>query len=369
MSDGHSNTDNNAMPWYVMYHLNPAWIENILLKDSAGEFPAPDGAKLPPYRFYIPYHYMPHLSDAPHAGDPDTKTYDPLQDKDGLRSDLHSFVFIQATEQRVEQIVQSDWNRSTRLHLYYYRNPSGGKVTIEDAEMKRFIRTLQDHHLSFYFDQPITDFSIGDAVKLQMEPWQGRSAVIKEIRIRNGQTNITVSLNIFNRLKSINFKDIHVGDVLFEDPAKGRLLSGNPITNFEEEIIDILYHRFCQRFSEDVAANDRLRLKRLSSYSHIFVEDGYDAARFASLRLICAYLREEKNKVQHYTQEVQDMLGGRTVPLSDSDAYLMMALFITTRQPQWRDAVKAYRNTCPSCPGILRRYHSIVKNLKTVSQP
>ena len=345
-----TDSKDHPQPWYVMCHLDPVWIEQILQRDSAGLFTTSDGVQLPPYRFYIPYHYMPHLSDP---------------DKDGLRNDLHSFVFIQASEQRVDQIVKSDWNRRTRLHLYYYRDAGGEKVTVQDAEMQQFIRALQDHHLSFYFDQPIADFSVGDAVRLQIDPWRGRPAVIRAIRVKGGETSITVSLNIFNQTKSINFRHIHVGDVEFADETRGRLLSGNPVTNYEEEIIDILSHRYSQNASEGVAENDRLRLKRLSSYSHIYVEDAYDGARFAALKLICAYLGEERRKVDHLMKEVLSLLDGRTVPATDGDAYLMTALFITTRHPSWRDAVKAYRHTHPSSPDILRRYHTIVKHLKT----
>lgn len=360
-NDGETNT----LPWYILCHLNPTWIEQVLQKDSDGWFAAADGTKLPPYRFYIPYHHMPLLTTNTYAEAYDAPGYNPVKEENGLRNDLHDFVFIQATAHRVEQIMKSDWNRKTRLHLHYYRDPNGEKVTIPDAEMQLLIRTLQDHHLTFYFDQPVADFSVGDAVKLQIVPWTGKSAVIKAIHVKGGQTDITVSLNIFNRTKSINFKNIHVGDVLFEDTHKGRLLSGNPITNYEEEIIDILSHRYTQKPSEEVMEKDSLRLKRLSTYSHIFVDGAYDAARFVALKLICAYLRQEKHKVEHYLNEVQALLAGRTTPADDRDAYLMMALFIKTRNPNWRDAVKSYRNTHPDCPDILRRYHSIVKNLKT----
>lgn len=353
-----------AMPWYILCHLSPTWIESMLQKDCEGQFLAPGATPLSPYRFYIPYHYMPLLAKE-HQKDDDLKGYDPVKDMNGLRSDLHNFVFIQAEEERVEQIVKSDWNQKTRLHLYFYRDPNGEKVTIPDVEMQMLIKTLQDHHLTFFFDQPIADFVVGDAVTLQMEPWRGKRAVIKAIHVKNGQTSIIVSLNIFNRTKSINFKNINIGDVQFEDETRGRLLSGNPINNYEEEIIDILSHRYTQKYSEELAESDRQRLKRLSTYSHIFVEDADDAARFVALKLICAYLREEKRKVEHLTQEVQTLLNGKTTPDTDSDAYLMIALFITTRHPQLRDAVKTYRNTHPNCPDILRRYHSIVKTLKT----
>ena len=63
-------------------------------------------------------------------------------------------------------------------------------------------------------------------------------------------------------------------------------------------------------------------------------------------------------------QEVIDLLDGKETPETTAEAYLMIALFITTRMAHWRTAVKEYRNSHPDCPEIFRRYHAILKELK-----
>ena len=350
-------------PWYVMINMSPTWIETMLQMDCRGEL-NPDEA-LAPYRFYLPYLHMPRITvDRQKDKVDDDRYYSAAGDENALRGDLRNFVFIQASEERISVLLKSDWNTRSRFHLHYYRDTTGGKVSIPDAEMHCFIKTLQDHHLKFFLDQPVDTFSVGDKVILQMEPWVGKTAEIKEIRVKKDRTSITVSMNIFNRTKSINFPDIAPGDVLFVDEEKARLLSGNPITNYEEEILDLLSHRFCQKASDDVAENDRQRLKRLASYSHIYAEEAYDQTRFAALRLICAYLQQSSSKREAYLQEVTNLLGGKDTPETDADAYLMTALFITTRMAHWRTAVKDYRHSHPDCPPVFRRFHSIIKELK-----
>jgi hypothetical protein len=173
-------------------------------------------------------------------------------------------------------------------------------------------------------------------------------------------------MNILGCTKSINFTDVHVGDVVFEDAERGRMLTDNPISNYEEEIIDLLSHRFGHHSTNDIE-DDRLRLRRLSSYDHLYVDNPDDRARFASLRLICAYLLQNLRKKDAYQHEVTTLLGGRETPESDADAYLMTALFVTTRQAHWRNAVKAYRNTHPDHLPVLRRYHAILKELRARS--
>jgi hypothetical protein len=71
-----------------------------------------------------------------------------------------------------------------------------------------------------------------------------------------------------------------------------------------------------------------------------------------------------ERKRNSYQQEVTELLNGKETAETDSDAYLMVALFITTRMAHWRNAVKDYRHIHPDSLPVLRRYHAILKNLK-----
>ena len=362
MTQQKNNMEKDTGSWYVMCHLSPQQIETMLQKDCAGLFCKPGEQPLPPYRFYVPFLYMPVIhADKRQVTD---KHYAPQDDANALRNDLHDFVFIQASEERIRSIVDSEWNSKARLHLYHYRDTSHQAVKVSDEEVHLLMETIQKRHLQFYIDQPLDDFAADDRVILQMEPWHGKRGVVKKVAIKKGLLCMTISLNILGRTKSINFTDVRVGDVKFEDAERGRILSSDPITNYEEEIIDILSHRFARHEPDDVAVLDRQRLKRLLTYNHIYVDSAVEKARFAALKLICAYLLHNERKRNSYQQEVTELLNGREIPETDGDAYLMTALFITTRMVHWRNAVKDYRHTHPDCPPVLRRYHAIIKDLK-----
>ena len=49
-----------------------------------------------------------------------------------------------------------------------------------------------------------------------------------------------------------------------------------------------------------------------------------------------------------------------------TEAYLCLALFIATRDPRLRDAVKAYRKSHPDCPQIIGTFINKVRNIPTV---
>jgi hypothetical protein len=42
----------------------------------------------------------------------------------------------------------------------------------------------------------------------------------------------------------------------------------------------------------------------------------------------------------------------------------MVAMFVVTRKPKFRDAAKAYRKAHPDCPDIIRRFLSKVRDIR-----
>lgn len=348
-----ANNNKDTEPWYVMCHLSPKQIDVLLRKESDGEF-GKAGEIVAPFKFYIPFLYMPI-----------TESSNSSEYTEELRSDFHRFVFIQASGSRIDEIVSSDWNTKARLHLYYYRDHEGKNIMVSDSEIRRLMSTFKDQTLKFFIGQPIDEFAAGDRVILNIASWAGQKGVIKDIRLKKGKLTMTISMNIFNQAKSINFTDLKTGDITFEDPSKEKLFRDNPIDRFEEEVIDLLSHKVGNTVSKEIVKADVTRLKRLSTFDKIYMEaDDVDYARFLSLKLISTVLRQNKKKEESLRKEVEKHLAGKELPTTPDEAYLMTALFVATKFAKYRNAVKSYRTTHPDCPDILRRYHSIVKNLK-----
>ena len=334
-----------GMSWYVMVHQNPRWIETMLLKDSRGDLTKEGDEQLPPYEFFVPYQFL----------RPSTE--------DDLREDLHSFVFVHVSSQRIHDIVYSDWNAGARSHLHHYRDTNGCEVTISDTEMQQLRTTLQSRQLKFFFGQPIGDMAVGDTVILQFDPWRGKMGKIEKIAYKKGRLVMTVGVNIMNRTKSVKFENLHDGDVLFADEERGRLLSGNLIENFENEMVNILGHKYREKAPQKVI-KDRSRLIRLLSYSNIQIADADDHQRFTALMLLCSYLLFETEARDRYKAQLQEWLDGVTEARTATEAYLMVALFVVTRKPKLRDAAKAYRKSHADCPDIIRRFLSKVSDLR-----
>lgn len=337
--------NDTGLRWYVMVHQNPRWIETMLLKDSRGELVKEGAPVLPPYEFFVPYQFL-----------------RPSTDED-LREDLRSFVFMQVSEKRIHDIITSEWNAGARSHLHHYRDTNGHVVTISDSEMQQLRTTLQSRQLKVFFGQPIGDMAVGDTVILQFSPWKGKIGKVEKIAYKKNRLVMTVGVNIMNRTKSVKFEDLHDGDVLFADEERGRLLSGNLIENFENEMVSILGHKFREK-NPDKVIKDRSRLIRLLSYASLQLTDADDHKRFTALMLLCSYLLFEKEARDHYKAQLAEWLDGVREARTATEAYLMVAMYVVTRKPKFRDAAKAYRKTHPDCPDVIRRFLSKVRDIR-----
>jgi transcription antitermination factor NusG len=337
--------NDTGLRWYVMVHQNPRWIETMLLKDSHGQFVQEGAQPLPPYEFFVPFQFLRPSTD------------------DELRDDLRNFVFVQVSASRIHDIVNSEWNTGARSHLHHYRDTDGREVTIPDSEMQQLRTTLQSRQLKVFFGQPVGDMAVGDTVILQFDPWKGKVGKIEKIAYKKNRLSMTVGVNIMNRTKSVKFEDLHDGDVLFADEERGRLLSGNLLENFENEVVSILGHKFREK-SPNKVIKDRSRLIRLLSYANMQMADADDHQRFTALMLLCSYLLFEKEARDHYKEQVTEWLDGVREARTATEAYLMVAMFVVTRKPKFRDAAKAYRKAHPDCPDIIRRFLSKVRDIR-----
>ena len=52
------------------------------------------------------------------------------------------------------------------------------------------------------------------------------------------------------------------------------------------------------------------------------------------------------------------------IPNNDISCYLTMSLFIVTHNPEYRCQVKAWRQSHPDCPLVIRRFLSIAKQIR-----
>ena len=101
-----------------MTHLNPSLIEIMLRKENEGAFlKEPDEQPLQPFKYFIPFRFMQrsHSDLLPVKGSGADEVYEPRKDENGLRDDLHNFVFVYADADRVRKLSM---RLGTVLHAF-----------------------------------------------------------------------------------------------------------------------------------------------------------------------------------------------------------------------------------------------------------
>ena len=391
----------NEKRWCILRHSDSDLIGEIFSgKRKVYNSNENDVHPLPPFEYFIPFADLKQkpIDKHPASGD-EYKSYDAIQDDRALRNDLHHFIFICASKEQVLSILDAPWVRVLKNRLYAYRDEKGVPFEIGNAELERFKTILKRFDFQIINGEPSGEVREGDEVLVTNGPMAGSEGLVKEIHERDGQILLTIELSMFMNKMRIAVPGISITDVRLKEEKTQQLLQDPVIGRFEDELIELLCHLHGRKGSRELNRDDRKQLTFLYQYSDIVFEDNPVAqAKFAALMLICVYLMNDKEEVARRTREVEDLLvhgswfmvhgseneksevGGLKAfnsqlstdstlytlhsTLNEIAVYLIIALFIVKHEAQLRQQVKAWCQSHPDCPLVIRRFLSIAKQIR-----
>ena len=391
----------NEKRWCILRHSDSDLIGEIFSgKRKVYNSNENDVHPLPPFEYFIPFADLKQkpIDKHPASGD-EYKSYDAIQDDRALRNDLHHFIFICASKEQVLSILDAPWVRVLKNRLYAYRDEKGVPFEIGNAELERFKTILKRFDFQIINGEPSGEVHEGDEVLVTNGPMAGSEGLVKEIHERDGQILLTIELSMFMNKMRIAVPGISITDVRLKEEKTQQLLQDPVIGRFEDELIELLCHLHGRKGSRELNRDDRKQLSFLYQYSDIVFEDNPAAqAKFAALMLICVYLMNDKEEVTRRTKEVEDLLvhgswfmvhgseneksevGGLKAfnsqlstdstlytlhsTLNEIAVYLIIALFIVKHEAQLRQQVKAWCQSHPDCPLVIRRFLSIAKQIR-----
>ena len=391
----------NEKRWCILRHSDSDLIGEIFSgKRKVYNSNENDVHPLPPFEYFIPFADLKQkpIDKHPASGD-EYKSYDAIQDDRALRNDLHHFIFICASKEQVLSILDAPWVRVLKNRLYAYRDEKGVPFEIGNAELERFKTILKRFDFQIINGEPSGEVREGDEVLVTNGPMAGSEGLVKEIHERDGQILLTIELSMFMNKMRIAVPGISITDVRLKEEKTQQLLQDPVIGRFEDELIELLCHLHGRKGSRELNRDDRKQLSFLYQYSDIVFEDNPAAqAKFAALMLICVYLMNDKEEVARRTKEVEDLLvhgswfmvhgseneksevGGLKAfnsqlstdstlytlhsTLNEIAVYLIIALFIVKHEAQLRQQVKAWCQSHPDCPLVIRRFLSIAKQIR-----
>ena len=389
--------DNKEKRWCILRHPDADLIGEILsgkrkVFDASGEVSYS-------YDFFIPFQDLKlRRRKAQEPPEDDFKDYDAMLDERALRSDLHHFIFIHESKDNVKKLLNASWNKALSHRLYAYRDEHGDPVEVSNAEVERFKTVIKRYDFQIVNGEPTDEVREGDRVTVVSGPMAGSDGIIKEIREREGQILLTITFAMFQDKMHVAVPGIRISDVRLKSAEAQQLIQDPVIGHFEDQLIELLCHLHGKKGSHELNKEDQRQLRFLYQYTTIQFDDPANRAKFAALMLICAYLMNDKDEVARRKQEVERCLmseGGclksevgslksenqdsSIFPLPSSlshlpsdifhlpsslSCYLLTALFIVTHNPEYRCQVKAWRQSHPDCPLVIRRFLSIAKQIR-----
>ena len=409
----------NEKRWCILRHSDSDLIGEIF-SGKRKVFNASEGDvhPLPPFEYFIPFADLRQKPADRHSdSDDEYKSYDAVLDERALRNDLHHFIFICATKEQVLSILDAPWIKMLQNRLYAYRDEKGVPFEISNSDLERFKTILKRFDFQIINGDPSEDVQTGDEVIVTSGPMAGSEGKVKEIHERDGQILLTIELPMFMNRMRIAVPDINIADVRLKGEKAQQLLQDPVIGRFEDELIELLCHLHGKKGSRQLNQEDQKQLRFLYQYSDIVFEDNpVDQAKFAALMLICVYLMNDKEEVTRRTKEVEELLvqgsgfmvqgseneksevGGLKAEvekdssrvqeegkklstfnfqlstdsklytlsskLNEIAVYLIIALFIVKHEVQLRQQAKAWCQSHPDCPLVIRRFLSIAKQIR-----
>ena len=378
------NTAEENSVWHILIHPNPVLMGKVFKTKQSELYNSSDDEQLlPPCDYYIPFNeinWRPSRTEQS-AEEMDDKVYDPMMDGNALRSDFHGFLFVYGTDKSIMHLVDSKFNRSLKIPIRLYRDTDGQAVRISPEEMNRFKSAVMRQDFQICQGYPLQEINQGDRVVVVEGPMKGSVGDVLEIRYDQQGMKLKIAFLMFNDKLRIAIPGFRINDVRLQDPDTKLLLQDPLIANFEEELIELLHHRYGAKGSATLSAEDEKRLRFLYRYSDIvFEDDEVSMAKFKALMLICVYLLKDKEAIERYTHEVESLLNSQlsTVnsPLSSSNSPLSIVhcplSTVHCPQPRAVTSLPLFTSppTTPCCarqPRPIVRHTQIARNLSADS--
>jgi len=345
--------------WFVMLHLNPLLIERQLMAENADR----RESDLPLYEYFIPYRFLKKAVAEQYTSNA-TKEAKVAAKTNSWRDDLRHFVFIKTTGREISHLVDKPWNREGRLHLRFYRTKSGKRITVPEQMMTPLITLCCENRQRFSFGPPVKEVAEQDVVVIREGLFKDIEATVLQVQHTADGISLTLGIEMFDGTKSLRLPGYRVGDVRFRK-GSADILNDYFIDNVENELLQILRRRIKRHETEETRRKDAATLNYLYHYSYIHIDDAATYRRFRALMLLCATLRKDAFGKATLTAEVQEMLGGVSLPATDEQACLMAALFIATGHADYRTSLKAYRQQHEIISPSLQAFMPLITRLKT----
>lgn len=334
----------NKPCWFVMRCRNAEKIEALISEYNADPEVSPDDK--------IEDLFIPSVVICQQIAEEDRKS-------NVMRSTLRHFVFLYARpsafDQRGNNLSTRPWN-AEKTRLSFYTDGKGDAIIVRPEMMMTFINGCLEYLERFEIHPKGTGISNGIEVTVRQGAFKDYKAEVYNVRYKASGIRFSIAIRFFANDQYIHIHDLSPEDVRL-DNQEMPVFSDDFIDRIQTTILGIMRRRKEEKKDAEIQEADKQQLRKLYYLRHAIIDDRLRSAQFDALMSICAslsgnsrgkskYNRIIKNRIKELRNgnENCDSLSSNQAVKQPSDlamAYLLTALYISTKDAKYRTELKA----------------------------
>ena len=352
-------TIENTTRWYVMTLLNMSRFQEWLKAENARHLSKGEAIIEP----FYPHDFL-RSSSSSHDVEGASNNH-------SVSDDFSNFVFLKGTESEIKSLVEDRYNKESRIWLRHYLDTDGTHATISEKMMNDFFEACLKYRGRFEITPSIDGIESMDKVEIKTGPFVGYEASVMKVRHSKGAIHLDLAIQMVSGVMNIHMANVNKDQVAILNRSSVDAIRTDFIEYTQNHVLNILEHRVKSVDDKEVNQRDAAMLTRLFRYRNHHVENEAARNHFLALMLICAHLCRFASEEEELMGRVLDNLAtinqkSESKAATDTRTYMWISLYIVTRDPAYRDAIKQYvRDHQPKSPK-LRRFVSLIREGKKV---
>ena len=291
--------------------------------------------------------------------------------KDSHSNDFANFVFLKTTENDIRTLVSSQDDLVPRLRLRHYLDTNGNKAVVSDKMMHEFLEACIKYRGQFEIAPPISSIEVTDKVQITSGPFAGYKASVVRVQLSHGAIHLELAIELVSGVMNIRMSNVDKNKVTILNRDSADAIRTDFIEYTQNHLLSILKHRIDREQDADVNRRDADMLTRLYRYRNHEVKNEAARNHFQALMLICAHLCRYTADEEQLRDKILEALSdinqrSESKAATDTRAYLWIALYISTQDPVYRDALKQYVRDHQPKSQKLRGFVSLIRKGRKV---
>ena len=264
------------------------------------------------------------------------------------QNDFRDIVFLKATEEDIQALVDDEWNKAFRVQLRYLIDTATKQpAKVSNAVMDKFYANCIKYRGRFELCPPVDGIEKKDRVEIKRGVFSGHEAFVVNVRHSKGELHLDLAVQLVSGIMNIKMSDVKPQDVTLLNKTSVDAIREDFIDYIQNKLLVVYEHRVKTVNDAETRLKDAATLTRLFLYNNYHVEGRAARIHFKALMLICAHLRKDADSEQSLRDEALTLLDdinrqNESKASSDIRTWLWIALYISTDDPVYRDAAKKY---------------------------